>query len=84
VIRFDRASVTYPGGVAALRDTASIALGLAMRGQTNFLRMLWKFKQVYNTHRQFADHQRPVTYAMRPPAAAVARPRARDLFIHAR
>jgi magnesium-protoporphyrin IX monomethyl ester (oxidative) cyclase len=69
-------------GVAALRETAAIAAGLLMRGQTNFIRMLWKFKQVYNTHRQFADHQRPVTYAMRPPAAAVSRPRARDLFIH--
>jgi hypothetical protein len=44
--------------------------------------MLWKFKQVYNTHRQFADHQRPVTYAMRPPAAVASRPRARDLFVH--
>ena len=53
-----------------------------MRGQTNFIRMLWKFKQVYNTTRQFADHQRPVTYAMRPQAAAVSHPKARDLFIH--
>jgi magnesium-protoporphyrin IX monomethyl ester (oxidative) cyclase len=69
-------------GVAALRSTAALAFGLAMRGQTNFLRMLWKFKQVYNTHRQFADHQRPVTYAMRPPAAVASRPRARDLFVH--
>jgi magnesium-protoporphyrin IX monomethyl ester (oxidative) cyclase len=68
-------------GVTALRETASIAFGLAMRGQTNFLRMLWKFKEVYNTTRQFADHQRPVTYTMRP-QAAVSRPKARDLFIH--
>jgi hypothetical protein len=37
---------------------------------------------VYNTRRQLADHQRPVTYAMRPQAAVVARPRARDLFVH--
>jgi magnesium-protoporphyrin IX monomethyl ester (oxidative) cyclase len=69
-------------GVAALRETASIAAGLLMRGQTNFVRMLWKFKQVYNTRRQFADHQRPVTYAMRPQAAPVSRPKARELFIH--
>jgi hypothetical protein len=69
-------------GVAALRQTASIALSLALRGQTNFLRMLWKFGSVYNIQRQFADHQRPVTYAMRPPGAVATRPRARDLFIH--
>jgi magnesium-protoporphyrin IX monomethyl ester (oxidative) cyclase len=69
-------------GVAALRQTASIALSLALRGQTNFLRMLWKFGSVYNRERQFADHQRPVTYAMRPPGPVATRPRARDLFIH--
>jgi hypothetical protein len=69
-------------GVAALRQTASIALSLALRGQTNFLRMLWKFGSVYNIQRQFADHQRPVTYAMRPPGPVATHPRARDLFIH--
>jgi hopanoid C-3 methylase len=69
-------------GLSALRETAAIAAGLALRGQTNFIRMLWKFKDVYNTRRQLADHQRPVTYAMRPQAAVVARPRARDLFVH--
>ncbi|HEX5815771.1 MAG TPA: hopanoid C-3 methylase HpnR [Methylomirabilota bacterium] len=69
-------------GVAALRETASIALSLALRGQTNFLRMLWKFGSVYNIQRQFADHQRPVTYAMRPPGPVATQPRARDLFIH--
>jgi magnesium-protoporphyrin IX monomethyl ester (oxidative) cyclase len=69
-------------GLTALRETASIAFGLALRGRTNFLRMLWKFSRVYNTNRQLADHQRPVTYAMRPPVRRAAPPRARDLFIH--
>jgi hopanoid C-3 methylase len=39
-------------GLSALRETAAIAAGLALRGQTNFIRMLWKFKDVYNTRRQ--------------------------------
>jgi magnesium-protoporphyrin IX monomethyl ester (oxidative) cyclase len=69
-------------GVAALKKTASIAARLALRGQTNFLRMLWKFGGVYSAERQYADHQRPVTYTMRPPPPETARPRARDLFIH--
>jgi magnesium-protoporphyrin IX monomethyl ester (oxidative) cyclase len=69
-------------GWAALKETASIAARLALSGQTNFLRMLWKFSSVYNTTRQHADHQRPVTYRMRPPGAALAPPRARDLFVH--
>jgi len=70
-------------GVTALRETIAIAARLALRGQTNFLRMLWRFNRVYNAERQFADHGRPVTYAMRPPPAPGApKPRARDLFIH--
>jgi len=69
-------------GLTALREVAGLATRLALRGQTNFLRMLWKFGSVYNRDRQYSDHLRPVTYQMRPPALATARPRARDLFIH--
>ncbi len=71
-------------GVAALRKTASIALGLALRGQTNFVRSLWRFSRVYHENRQFGDHHRPVTYEMRPPrAAGRARPRPQSLYVHA-
>src|ERR1700761_2090785 len=35
-------------GWAALRDVAGIALRLLARGQTNFIRMLWKFNSVFN------------------------------------
>src|SRR5437660_8487866 len=70
-------------GVAALRDVAAIALRLALRGQTNFLRSLWKFRRVYNVERQWSDHQQPVMYAMRPPAAPGSpRPRQSELFVH--
>ncbi len=70
-------------GVAALRDVAAIALRLALRGQTNFLRSLWKFRRVYNVERQWSDHQQPVTYAMRPPAAPGSpSPRQSELFVH--
>ncbi|MET0484701.1 MAG: hopanoid C-3 methylase HpnR, partial [Candidatus Rokuibacteriota bacterium] len=46
-------------GVAALRKTASAAAGLALRGQTNFIKMLWRFSSVYNVKRQVADHSMP-------------------------
>ncbi len=69
-------------GFTALREVAGLAARLALRGQTNFLRMLWKFPRVYNAARQYADHQRPITYAMRPPVAASVTPRARELFVH--
>src|ERR1700756_3926111 len=45
-------------GFAALRSTAAIAARLALRGQTNFLRMLWKFSSVYSRDRQLNDHAR--------------------------
>ena len=69
-------------GWTALISTARIATGHLMRGQTNFIKMLWRFSSVYNVNRQLADHSRPTTYAMRPPAAPTAKPRARDLYIH--
>jgi hopanoid C-3 methylase len=69
-------------GFTALRELAGISARLALRGQTNFLRMLWKFNSVYNHDRQYNDHLRPVTYQMRPPSPVTAKPRARDLFIH--
>src|SRR5205085_2214640 len=70
-------------GVAALRTTAGLALGLALRGQTNFIRMLWKFGSVYSRDRQYNDHFKPLKYSMRPPEApGVAPPRTRDLFVH--
>ncbi len=70
-------------GVAALRDTAGLAFRLALRGQTNFIRMLWKFGSVYSRDRQYSDHFKALRYSMRPPEAhGASRPRARDLFVH--
>lgn len=71
-------------GAAAIRRTASTALGLLLRGQTNFVRMLWRFGAVYNPDRQYADHSREVRYAMRPPRApAAAKPTPAQLYVHA-
>ena len=70
-------------GLAALRGTAGLAFRLALRGQTNFIRMLWKFQSVYSRDRQYSDHLKPIDYSMRPPEAhSASRPRARDLFVH--
>jgi hopanoid C-3 methylase HpnR len=57
-------------GLSAVRATAAIAARLLLRGQTNFLRMLWRFNSVYNPARQLADHARPVRYAMRLPSSS--------------
>ncbi len=54
-------------GLAALKDCAWLSAKLLAKGQTNFVKMLWKFNSVYNPDRQMADHARPVTYQMRLP-----------------
>jgi hopanoid C-3 methylase HpnR len=57
-------------GFAALKDTFFMALGFLAQGQTNFVKMLWKFSSVYNAKRQMEDHQREVRYPIRLPAAS--------------
>jgi hopanoid C-3 methylase HpnR len=54
-------------GWAALKSTASIAAGHLLRGQTNFVKMLWKFNSVYNPRLQLADHRRTPQYEMTLP-----------------
>lgn len=53
-----------------------------MRGQTNYVKMLWKFARVVNENRQYNDHQRPVTYEMKPPKSVAAEPNPAQLFVH--
>src|SRR2546425_5956600 len=72
-------------GVAALRTTAGLALGLALRGPKNFIPMVWEFGSGYSRDPQDSDHLQPRKYSMRPPEAPrVAPPPTRDLFIHLR
>lgn len=63
-------------GLSALASTAAISARLLLRGQTNFIKMLWKFNSVYHPKRQLADHARPVTYEMDLPV--VDAPSTRD------
>jgi hopanoid C-3 methylase HpnR len=70
-------------GFAVMRKAAKRMAGLAMQGQTNFIRAIWKFNKVYNADRQFADHQKPVTYQIRPPVvtAPLSKEKA-ELYVH--
>jgi hopanoid C-3 methylase len=60
-------------GWAGLRDTFVIAAKLLAEGQTNFVKMLWKFNKAYNINRQLSDHRREVKYQMSLPKAAPAK-----------
>jgi hopanoid C-3 methylase len=55
-------------GWGALKGAMKIAGGHVLRGQTNFLKSLWKFNRVYNPELQLADHRRPVKYEMKLPS----------------
>jgi hopanoid C-3 methylase HpnR len=69
-------------GVSALKDTALLAAGLLARGQTNFVKMLWRFNTVFNPQRQLADHGRAVRYEMSLPSKpAAAEARREDLYV---
>jgi len=69
-------------GWTALRECAGIVIRLLLRGQTNFLRMLWKFSNVYHPELQLADHRQPVKYEISLPPPAVATVKRGALYIH--
>jgi magnesium-protoporphyrin IX monomethyl ester (oxidative) cyclase len=70
-------------GFAALAKTTGIVARQLLRGQTNFAKMIWKFNQVYNADRQFAEHQREPRYLLPPPAERAAPPTDRkELYVH--
>ncbi|MGF1510561.1 MAG: hopanoid C-3 methylase HpnR [Myxococcota bacterium] len=69
-------------GFTALKKAATIAAGHALRGQTNFLRMLWKFDSVYNPKLQLADHAEPVRYELPEKVAGGVKVDRSLLYIH--
>jgi hopanoid C-3 methylase HpnR len=69
-------------GWKALRSVAGIAGGLALKGQTNFLRMLWKFNSVYSTELLMADHARRVDYEIPLPPPAQDKVDSKLLYVH--
>lgn len=69
-------------GWAALKGAAKMAAKLLLRGQTNFVQMLWKFDSVYDPKLLLADHQQPVRYeiSLPPPPSSTFDPK--TLYIH--
>ena len=70
-------------GWSALRGAATTAAGHLLRGQTNFVKMLWKFDSVYDPRLQLADHRRPVEYEMAPPPPSQETVDPKALYVHA-
>lgn len=70
-------------GFSALWDLFGLATSLVLRGQTNFIKMLWKFSEVYNPERQFAEHGLKTTYTLTPPTNGAFPPAREELYVHA-
>ncbi len=70
-------------GFGILKEVAFIVARLAMQGQFNFAKMLWKFKKVYNPKRQYSDHLNDVKYEITLPKELNGRVPADELYIHA-
>lgn len=74
-------------GWKGLAQVLPLTVRLLAQGQTNFVSMLWKFNQVYNADRLFAEHSRPTAYHLRRPQTPVQadqRPRGEALYVHSR
>ena len=69
-------------GWQALKGTASIVMRHLLHGQTNFLKMLWKFNSVYNPNLQLSDHRQPVKYEMTLPPPHEEKIPASSLYVH--
>jgi hopanoid C-3 methylase HpnR len=69
-------------GWAALRQCAGIVVRHLLRGQTNFLRMIWKFNSVYRPDLQLADHRQPIKYEIDLPPPSTATVERDGLYIH--
>lgn len=70
-------------GWESLKGTARIVGRHLLRGQTNFLKSLWKFNTVFNPALQMADHAQEAKYRMAlPPARSEVRIDVRNLYVH--
>jgi hypothetical protein len=69
-------------GWTGLRHALGIAAGHLAHGQTNFVKMLFRFNSVFNPALQLADHQRPVKYEIPLPPRTAPQPAA-ALYVHA-
>jgi hopanoid C-3 methylase HpnR len=82
LVKTQKVLFTKHMGWTAVRETLSTIAGQLMRGQTNFVRSMFKFDSVFNPNLQLADHSLPVKYQMAPPPPSRERIDAKSIYIH--
>jgi hopanoid C-3 methylase HpnR len=71
-------------GWRQVAGAARLATGLLMRGQTNFVKSMFKMNSVYRPELLLADHTRPVDYQIPlPPVRDEKAVSGRSLYVHA-
>jgi hopanoid C-3 methylase HpnR len=71
-------------GWRTLYQAAPVFARLLARGQTNFIRSMFKFRSVYNAEALLADHAKPVAYELPPPPPSRLEVKDRsELYVHA-
>jgi hopanoid C-3 methylase HpnR len=68
-------------GWGTLWSTFGIVTGQLLRGQTNFLKSLFRFNAIYNADRLLADHAQPIRYNLQTQPVSEKTPNRRDLYI---
>lgn len=69
-------------GWEALKGTVGIATRLLLHGQTNFVKMLWKFNSVFDPKLQLSDHMRKPRYEMPVQPDVVDKIDRKALYVH--
>jgi hypothetical protein len=70
-------------GWRQISGAAKLAGGLLLRGQTNFVKSMFKMNSVYRPELLLADHARPVGYQIPLPPDSDEKASGRALYIHA-
>ena len=69
-------------GIGQIWGATKTVAALLAKGQTNFLKMLFKFGSVYDPKLQLADHSLPVDYEISLPPAPRERVERGALYVH--
>jgi hopanoid C-3 methylase HpnR len=69
-------------GWKALKAAAKTATSHLLKGQTNFVKMLWKFDSTQNPKLLIADHQQPVQYEITLPPSPTQKVDREAMYIH--
>jgi len=82
LVKTQRIMYTKHMGVRGMVNYGSTLTRLLLQGQTNFLKMLWRFNRAYDPAQLLADHARPTQYQIGAPPTVQGMPDRQSLYVH--